>query len=408
MNCLNRNGLILVLVLLGLAIATPLQAAGTPWTYNFDEKAAQLSRPMYKTHSAISNRPDGLVESVEFSGSQRRYVDLRYGEASSIRVALVIDELSRSDFDLFVDLNRDRKITMDEKIDGAGRIRNFALAMPRPQDGYDAKSAMRQIQFRRSRNGKSVSIATLGFFEGQVEVDGVNSTARRIDANGNGLFSDRIDQIWLDLNNDKKWDAFSERFAVSPTLILSGRRFSVLADKTGEKLSIRYVDKFGRLRLRSPLKSKNAALMDIEATLTGQDGSVFTITNLDDAIEVPIGKYNLDTLRLTVDYNLEPWTFVFSKMGAERSPTLYSVEANEEVSIDPVGDLDFSCKTDVKAAMPGGTISVSPRLHTSTGLLINTCTNRVDQFSRNNFDRTASIRLQHNGQTISSSSSGFA
>ena len=289
-----------------------------------------------------------------------------------------------------------------------GRNRIFPLEMPTTEGQPGLEAAVRQIQIRRSRNGKSVSIATLGCIEGLVEVDGVRCSARRFDANGNGLFSDRIDQIWLDLNHDKQWDAFSERFAVAPTLVLSGRRFSVLADKAGTKLEIKYVDKFGKLRLRSPQKLQNAELIEVEATLTGRDGSVFTITGLDDAIEVPNGRYNLDTLRLTMDYNLEPWTFVFSKMGAKRSPTLYQVETDSEVAIDPIGDLEFSFETNVETARPGGTMSVSPRLHTSTGLLINTCTSQVDQFSRSNFDRTASITLRQNERIISSTFSGFA
>lgn len=394
--------------LLGGGTSSGLPAEVLAWKYVFDDASVQLPRPLYKTMPTSLQRPNGLKENVSFFGNQRSYIDLRYGDAGSLRVALVIDDLGSGDFHLFVDRNRDRQIEMDELVPGAGRFRTFSLKRNLPTGQRDVVDDFREIQIRRSRHGKTVSVATLGCIEGKVDVDGIRCAARRFDANGNGLYSDRIDQIWLDLNHDNKWDQFSERFAVTPSLQIDGRRYSVLADKTGTKLEIKYNDQFGKLRLRAPQVAEGAILSEVEATLTGRDGSVFTLVGLDEALELPIGKYNLDTLRLSLDYQLQPWTFVFSKMGADRASKYFEITTDHEVTIDPVGELEFSCKSNEELVKLGGTLRVSPRLHTSTGLLINTCTSQIDHFSGTSQDRTASITLREKNQILSSAFSGFA
>jgi hypothetical protein len=75
--------------------------------------------------SLSEDRPEDLTEEVDYRGSLQRYAQLRYGSENSRRVVLVVDELDAGEFQLFVDADRDRRITSGEMVVGQGRARTF-------------------------------------------------------------------------------------------------------------------------------------------------------------------------------------------------------------------------------------------------------------------------------------------
>ena len=54
-------------------------------------------------------KPADLREDVAFRGKQRKYAEVRYGSENSRRVAVVVDEVSADDWDLYIDADRNRE-----------------------------------------------------------------------------------------------------------------------------------------------------------------------------------------------------------------------------------------------------------------------------------------------------------
>ena len=71
-------------------------------------------------------KPEDLVEKVAYRGdpSRRRYAQIRFGSAGSIRVTVVLDEVAPGDVDLYVDSDRTRRIDDRDRV---------AAARPRPR-----------------------------------------------------------------------------------------------------------------------------------------------------------------------------------------------------------------------------------------------------------------------------------
>ena len=114
-----------LLVLLGPVGAADNKDDDQKWTYLADVEGL---RPIARSIGIIEERPQDIVEEIEYRGSLRRYAQLRYGSENSRRVVIVVDELGQGRYDFYVDLDRDRHITAEELIPGEGRSRTFELA----------------------------------------------------------------------------------------------------------------------------------------------------------------------------------------------------------------------------------------------------------------------------------------
>jgi len=148
-------------------------------------------RPVARSISLSEDRPEEFTEEVDYRGSLQRYAQLRYGSENSRRVVLVVDELDDGEFRLFVDADRDRRITAGEIVVGQGRSRTFCLATEIVQEAQPQQDR-RQVQVRRGATGDRLSIATLGCVEGSTPWAVPDDSSpdrvrvRRIDGNANG------------------------------------------------------------------------------------------------------------------------------------------------------------------------------------------------------------------------------
>ena len=410
--------------LVGLLLLTPPQpplakggsggVADEPaWRYVAELAADSPIRPVFRFVVLSTSKPEELREEVAYRGKVQRYAQVRYGSDDSRRVVVVVDELSNGDFDLYVDANRNRVIEAKDKVAGGGKERTASLDLEFTR-GLEMHHDRRSVQWRLGVNRKTISLATMGYVEGEVLIAGKKHLVRRVDGNANGFFADAADRVWIDLNRDKQWDPFAEQFPYSPVLTLNNQRYGIRGDAAGSKLTIEPLTSEGRIRLRLDGLAKDAALLKLDVMLTGEDGSAFSVSALDSSTVVPAGRYAVGSVALSVAHSgaTLPTHFVFSRIGVDADTRWHELKKDQELILDPIGKLRFVLEIDKdqRTRKPGEAIRVQPQLFTADGLLINSCSvGEAEEVSRYGNHRHCTVKLSDAKlQVIDRQTSGFA
>jgi hypothetical protein len=355
-------------------------------------------------------KPEDLIEKAAYRGNpvRRRYAQVRFGSAGSIRVTVVLDEVEPGVADLYVDAERNRRIDDHDRVaawtpavpegspalsSDARRERIWRLPLDVTMVDKDVtKTVPRAVVFRLGASGRTLGYAAAGYLEGTVTLGGPEAgpagkprrvAARRVDGDGNGQVSDPQDRLWIDLNGDGRFDPAAEQFLFATVLNLDGARYVVRSDELGNRLGIEPLIGVGTLRLvwkGGKAGNPDAATsggngVELHATALGRDGSVYGLSGTEPA-SVPVGEYRLGTVTISLDdpKGGQPWSFIFSDNGARGEPRWYRVEKDAAVAIDPIGtpffEIDLTNKTAVRTR-PGEDVNLQPLLYTGDGLLIN-------------------------------------
>lgn len=326
-------------------------------------------REKAKSFSLASAAPEDCEIYVEFEGLSQRFAQFRYGTSDSTRVLIVLDQLSESieDFELYVDLNRDREITVDEKILGDGKTRDIEL----PVEINNASSAEyvdRKIQFRKSIDQNRFSIKTKGGYSARCEIAGKTVDVWRSDGNANGLFSDVEDELWIDLDGNGKWNPIKERFLFRSAIKVGEKRYAVRGNRLGSKIDFSEIEGEGQLSLDLGL-APETTVKNIKASIFGDDGSAHSIED-ETPIVLPVGKYMIGQISLKLQIAEDrPWHFSFSHSGDPASQRWVEVTKSGDTVIEPFSDLDFSISSADSYTL-GKDLFVRPGLKTSDNLYI--------------------------------------
>jgi hypothetical protein len=361
-----------LLAALALLIAPAAGRAADAWRYVVPGPDDPHAHPPPRALVLSAEKPKDLKETVRYRGRVRRYGQLTYGSPDSVPVAVVIDEVSADEADLYVDGARSRIIAASDRVprgEGAWRVKLDAVVT-----GDDAARAERTVIFRLGRSGRTLSYATCGYLEGQVRVGSRAVAARRQDGDGNGLFADPQDRLWLDLDGDGRWDPLDEQFLFAPMLALAGGRYAMRSDALGRRLALEKVEGTGTVRLSLRPSAPAARVEELTVTLAGRDGSVFTLRGHDAEAVLPVGDYRLSVLTctLTDPHGGPSWSFTFSDGNGRPPHRWHTLGRDARLVIDPVGQLELLAAVDPEGrrCRPGDSISVRPRLYTGDGLLI--------------------------------------
>jgi hypothetical protein len=375
-------------------------------------------RPVAKSISLTSDRPQDLLEEVTYLGLRQRYAQLRYGSENSRRVVVVVDERGEGRFDFFIDADRDRTITADEQVAGDGRTRRLELDAEIILED-EPILALRTVELRLGATGTRLSVATIGFIEGSIQWAGQDDAqparvqARRVDGNANGLFADGRDRLQIDLNDDGDWNAVSEQFSWLPIQTIGGRRYAVRSDRLGSRLALAEITGVGKLQVVAANLPPSAKIISFEAMVFSDDGSAYSVQQPNSPLEVPVGRYTLGSVTLTIDNgDREPWHFVFARSGSVAATDWTSVDTNQDVSLEAIGETRFTLTAGTSDRVrPGDAITISPRMYTQDGLLINlSCRGRrMGSFDSERSHNRCNLKLiSADGKTVSSAQSGFA
>jgi hypothetical protein len=346
------------------------------WRFVLPGPGDPFEHPPMRALALSRTKPEDVVEKVRYRGASQRYAQIRYGSPGSIRITVVLDEVSSSDVDLYVDADRNRRIEAKDRVTGNDRTWRMPLSVA-VVEGETTKEIPRAAIFRLGATGVTFSFAAAGYFEGTVSVSGATHAARRTDGDGNGLLTDSQDRLWIDSNDDGRWDPGDEQFLYSSLLSLGRERFAVRSDELGTRLAFERVDGAGIVKLKLSRPGGSAPATELHATLLGRDGSAVGLSGEGEGMTVPAGEYRLGTLSLSFDdpRGGQPWSFIFSDNGGTADHKWHRVQKGSTVEIDPVGKLVLETGVDDagQTFAAGGDIALQPRLFTGDGLLINTC-----------------------------------
>ncbi len=402
-----------LLVVVLMAATTVAESPGlNAWKY----AESSAHRPVARSIGLVDELPEDFENRVVFRGSRQRYTQLRYGSENSRRVVLVVDALSSEEFDFYADLNRDRILTSDELISGQGRVRSFLLDAEIIREDQPQHAA-RRLTVRLGTTGKRLSVATVGFIEGSIpwnDENGPSTTlVRRVDGDANGLFADVRDRLLIDLNHDGQWHPLIEQFAYLPVLKLPRGRYAVRSDRLGKTLSLTEVNGTGSLRVVVNKLTPQAKLVAFEAMVFSDDGSAYSLKEMNQPLSVPVGRYAMGSVTMTIDTgDKNLWHFVFSRSGRVSDHDWQSVSADGDAVLEAIGTTRFELGTAHEIrAKPGEAVNFSPAMTTEAGLLINLCARGPQMGS---FDRTQShnpckvMLLDKDQRAIAAAQSGFA
>jgi hypothetical protein len=279
--------------------------------------------------------------------------------------------------------------------------------------GTTLKTQQRTVIFRFGTVGRILSLAAAGYLEGSVEIAGRTHRARRQDGDGNGLFTDLQDRLWIDLNDDGRWDAVNEQFLYAPILTLGGERYALRSDPLGTRLSMGKVEGTGTIRVKIAAGGWLAPrVVELGVSLTSRDGMAVSMTGPAPEVVVPVGDYRVSALSVTLAGAVggPPFTLTFSDNGGRPKRRWYTVAKNTVITIDPIGKLELLTGLDSSAtAKPGKVLEVQPQLFTGDGLLIVTCFRGMRNSPLGQEETFATITLESPaGARLTSARAGFA
>jgi hypothetical protein len=372
---------------LAFALTATADAAGDGWRYVLPPPGEAFEHPPLRALVLSPARPDDVVEKAAYRGRRRRYAQLRYGGPNSVRITVVLDEAGPGDADLYVDAGRNRRIEPGDKVEPAADRRTWRLPLRPAFEANGSGTAgeapvPRSLVFRLGATGTTLAFAAAGYLEGNLALRGHAHAARRVDGDGNGLLTDPQDRLWIDLDDDGRWDAAGEQFLYAPVLAIGGTRYATRSDVMGRRLSLDELEGTGTVRLalapgRSPVsRSGTAEGVELSALLVGRDGSAVSLSGAREEV-VPVGEYRLAAVSVIVSKGAGAggarWSFLFADGLRRGAPVWHAVVKDGRHIIDPVGALDLRTGLDLgpeSRARPGEPLELQPQLYTGDGLLI--------------------------------------
>lgn len=211
---------------------------------------------------------------------------------------------------------------------------------------------------------------------GLVHLDDREIALQLVDRDGNGVFDDPEDRLFLDLDSDGQFHPLRERFAVSPTLRLRGHggtdryAFSLHSDPWRVALVPIHGTGTVRVHLSTPGSgeaSPSGQWVKVSATLASRSGLHRQLDRLDEAVEVPVGEYCVEELQLEYQGDRH-WAITFRNLQKNRDYPI-QVQADTESAVELLGDLTLSARI-IGAAPASGKLSIQPSLMSGTGLTL--------------------------------------
>jgi hypothetical protein len=395
-----------------LHLLAPGAVASESWRYVLPPPGDPFEYPPMRALAFSRERPDDIKELVRYRGPIQRYAQIRYGSPGSVRLTVVLDEVAPGELDVYIDADRNRRIDVRDKLAGKGHVWRLPLNVA-IIEGENTRLTRRAAIFKLGATGLTFSFSAAGYLEGRLNIGGREHAARRTDGNGNGFLTDSDDRLWIDLDDDGRWDPTREQFLYATILALGSDRYAVRSDELGTRLSLETLEGAGTIKLVLKPPARSSRLAELHTTLIGRDGSAVGMDGLGQAVTVPSGEYRVGTLAMAFE---DPgggprWSFIFSDNGGKPDYHWHKVETGCALSIDPVGTLELETGVEHPATSlrSGDDIALQPRLYTGEGLLINTCFRGAASTSPGHDGAGAQITLRGTGPgSLAVARSGFA
>ncbi len=263
----------------------------------------------------------------------------------------------------------------------------------------------RAVIVRRASLGDGLRYAVRGFIQGSIEFGGRSHATVLIDGNANGCFNTvGQDRIWIDLNDDGRYDTLTEQFPLGKPLRYEGQTYVVRSNPLASSVqaSLRSAEQ-GKLCVM--LAGKQNA--KISAQLLSDLGELVAIDQLDREADVPTGEYRVSSLQLEMpDAAGETWSYSFYE---DQGPQ-HRVQTGQRTQIVLLPDLLMKVTLERQGGKirPGDNVTVTPRLASSDGLVLSSCKAGRNQDFRQAEAAAEILLFSLDGKIISRGISGFS
>jgi len=388
---------------------SPAAAADAPAAFEFKDAADHDGRTMIHYRAIdLRNSPPRPLE-----GDFKPTADVRYGlvpVGPTPEAALLIVWLAKAPGgpQLWLDANGDGKLAKDERhtMSASGLEIPISLVIqwkPTPTQ------VPRTLLLRRSAAGDGLRYAVRGYAAGTLELGGTKYAALLADANADGLFGTvGQDRVWIDLNQDGRFDALTEQFPLGRAIVNAGQTYVISSDTTASAVRARLRSgEVGKLRLDLGVKpAGKPGRFSVE--LISDLGELAVIDNLGQAIAVPAGEYYVSILTLELAHaSGQTWTYVFQNH--KQQP--FAVPAGRETAVGLLANLAMEVGVNEyrpAEIRPGDAVSVMPRLVADPGLQLRSCDVSDPKSLRQLPERSAEIvLLSADGKQVHRGVTGF-
>jgi hypothetical protein len=208
------------------------------------------------------------------------------------------------------------------------------------------------------KRGDGVAWAVRGYTTGTVTLRDKKVAAMLTDGDADGCFdSAGADRIWLDLDDDGKFDPLTEQFPLGTAVAAGGTALLIRPQPDGLGVEVRErPNESGTLRVEIVRRPKSD-VADLSANYVSEFGELVVVKAADTPITLPAGKYRVDSLRLKVaDEAGKVWHYTFAT--GDRSFGI-DVTKGKETHHKLLDGLTVTVSFDAGAGVaPGGSVQV--------------------------------------------------
>ena len=276
------------------------------------------------------------------SNSVQEFFWLRYGDDSSRAICLRFD--SKAPAELFVDSNRDQKLTAAEQhtADSDGI---WFVELTAEYSTLRRQTSKQRVRIRRDKATSKWYLATAGHRTGKADFGGQLRAAKIEDRNANGLWFDREDRLLVDFNGDNKLNRLTERIPAQGMRKIRDTVYAIAGSVKGDSISLSEVTGSGFITPTIGLLAGDAKVTSIKGQLGSKSGIGIPIESIDSPIEVPVGDWHVESLIIEVSEGDSVYMFAFAPF---EKNTLVSVADTEKKEVELLGEIELSAGVSIQ------------------------------------------------------------
>jgi hypothetical protein len=361
-----------LLLLLLVALVPPVTAGEA---FEFLDEEAYDGRSVLHFQSVVL-RPEPMrdVECDMTFDQEILHGLVPVGDTPEHALALVWSNLDKKRSVLWVDTNADGRLALEERHELSGEPIELPVDVRYSAKGADQVTRLaRTLIIRRSPLERGLQYAVRGYRAGRLRFGSADHAAILVDGNGDGLFDEAgVDRIRVDLNDDRRFDAFAEHYPLGKPIVADGVVYAVRSDPPGENVRAQPRSNVsGTLRLA--LRGKLAAQVEhVEISLVSDIGELTRIDGLNEPVTLPVSSYRVSYLSLRLKgEDDELWHYSFA--GRRQYDIVVSAEEQTEAIL--LADLGVDVKIEPMRArsLLYRDYVVTPSLTAGSGLYLTSC-----------------------------------
>ncbi|MEM7474988.1 MAG: hypothetical protein AAF483_08345 [Planctomycetota bacterium] len=346
------------------------------------------------TRSGWHTLPPGLPESIIEERLTEKVQDknivyvgaFNFGAARSTSVAIAIarKEIDKSknpanesdEYILWVDQNRSGQFDDSECVGSSRQQGVLPLWILDLQADYvttdtsqstQSQNPTFKISIKYDTQRGQIAIRTAGRMEGRATFGDKQLLAQIEDRNANGRWFDLEDRIFVDLNNDGKLNRLLERIPAQGLKRIRGQLLAIEGNTKGTRLTLRPVTDQGWLVPSLTLAEPETEVVNFTAILASQSGMQVKLTEHKQPVQVPIGKYFVRELDITLHRKEAHYRFKFSNLSKNG---MVEIQADQRRDIPLLGSLRLEASLASSKSRNEIQLVTSPILKSQSGLYL--------------------------------------